>query len=79
MNEIPKERPTGNKGSKPGNNAKQHLKSDKIAPNKKKFKRKIGEKTYTITVTYIEVSEEQQRIKRSIIEGILKKTWCKND
>ncbi|MET4141349.1 hypothetical protein [Pedobacter sp. UYP1] len=75
MKEIKIERLNGNKGSKPENNAEQHLENDKIAPNKKKFKRRIGEKTYTITVTHVEVSEEQWKIKRSTIESILKKAW----
>ncbi len=41
-----------------------------IPPRAKKAK-----KTYTVTVTYVEVSEEERKIKRAIVESILKKAY----
>ncbi len=78
MKENPIERPKGNKSSKSGNNTEEHLENDMSTPNKKKLKHRIGEKIYTVTVTYVEVPEEQRKIKRSIIEGILRKTYKKH-
>lgn len=34
---------------------------------------KKTEKTYTVTVTYIQVSDEEAKIKRALIESVLKK------
>lgn len=33
------------------------------------------EKNYTVIVTYVEVSEEERKIKRAIVESILKKAY----
>lgn len=56
----------------------QHPQSIIMAKARKVSKFKTEKKTYKVTVTYIEISEEEQRIKRSILEAILKKAWYNN-
>ncbi|PWS32682.1 hypothetical protein [Pedobacter paludis] len=43
----------------------------------KKPNSKLPGKVYKVNVIYIQTSEEQARLKRSIIEGIIKKTFMK--
>jgi hypothetical protein len=38
---------------------------------------KKTEKTYKVTVTYIQITDEEAKIKRAIIESILKKSYKK--
>ncbi|WP_262245778.1 hypothetical protein [Parapedobacter soli] len=79
MKKIQIERLNRTKGAKSKNGNEPNFESDRLTPEQKTFKRRIGEKTYTIKVKYIEVSEEQWKIKRSAIESIVKQAWLKNN
>jgi hypothetical protein len=53
---------------------KQNLET---ATKKRKAKPAKTEKVYKVVVVYSEISEEEARIKQSIIEGIIKKNYLK--
>ena len=38
---------------------------------------KVGDKTYTVTVTLVPIPEKEAKIKRSIVEAIMKKAYLK--
>lgn len=40
---------------------------------------KASEKTYTVTVTYIQISDEEAKSKRAQIEGILRRGYIPKD
>lgn len=50
-----------------------HCECHRIFQNKKVSLSKKSEKTYKVTVTYVQLSAEEVRTKRAIIETILKK------
>lgn len=51
----------------------QHAECNRTFYTRKVQLSKKTEKNYTVTVTYIAVSEEEAKIKRAIIESIVKK------
>ncbi|WP_158796405.1 hypothetical protein [Pedobacter sp. L105] len=55
----------------------EHPKSNEIFKEKIKSPCKKSQKTYTVTVTYIQLTDEEAKIKRAIIESILKKGFRK--
>ncbi len=57
-----------------GNTPKQNLET---ITKKRKARSAKPEKVYKVIVVYSEITEEEARIKRSIIEGIIKKTYLK--
>lgn len=53
-----------------------HPDCDKTVQGGKTILSKKTEKTYKVTVTYVQLSDEEASIKRAIIESIMKK-GCK--
>jgi len=53
----------------------EHPECDRVIKYRKAVLSKKTEKTYKVTVTYIEISDEEARIKRAIIENIIKKSY----
>lgn len=55
--------------------------SSRINSEQTKFRKcpktKKAEKTYTVTITYIDITPEEAKIKRAIIESIMKKGYKK--
>jgi hypothetical protein len=55
----------------------EHPECKRSIQGKKAVLSKKAEKTYKVTVTYIHVTAEEAKMKRSIIESILKKSNTK--
>ena len=53
----------------------EHPECKRISKDRKVVLSKKAEKTYKVTVTYIQISDEEARVKRSIIESIIKKGY----
>jgi len=53
----------------------EHTDCKIVKKDKKVVLSKKTEKTYRVTVTYVQISDDEARMKRSIIENIIKKGY----